>query len=57
MRRRRGASRRSATASLELRSPWVLSFATVLIMWTNHHKMFRLIRRSDHAFLMINGCC
>lgn len=34
---------------------YVLSFATVLIMWTNHHKMFRLIRRSNHAFLMING--
>lgn len=34
---------------------YVLSFATVLIMWTNHHKMFRLIRRSDHVFLMMNG--
>ncbi len=34
---------------------YVLSFATVLIMWTNHHKMFRLIRRSNHVFLMING--
>ncbi len=34
---------------------YVLSFATVLIMWTNHHKLFRLIRRSDHTFLMING--
>jgi uncharacterized membrane protein len=34
---------------------YALSFATVLIMWTNHHKMFRLIRRSNHVFLMING--
>ena len=34
---------------------YVLSFATVLIMWTNHHRLFRLIRRSDHTFLMING--
>ena len=34
---------------------YVLSFVTVLIMWTNHHKLFRLIRRSDHTFLVING--
>jgi uncharacterized membrane protein len=34
---------------------YVLSFVTVLIMWTNHHKLFRHIRRSDHTFLMING--
>lgn len=34
---------------------YVLSFITVLIMWTNHHKLFRLIRRSNHTFLMING--
>jgi uncharacterized membrane protein len=34
---------------------YVLSFMTVLIMWTNHHKLFRLIRRSNHTFLMING--
>jgi uncharacterized membrane protein len=34
---------------------YVLSFVTVLIMWTNHHKLFRHIRRSNHTFLMING--
>ncbi len=34
---------------------YVLSFATVLIMWANHHRMFRLIRRSNHVFLMLNG--
>lgn len=34
---------------------YVLSFVTVLIMWVNHHKLFRLIQRSDHIFLMING--
>jgi len=34
---------------------YVLSFVTVLIMWTNHHKLFRLIRRSNHTFLTING--
>jgi uncharacterized membrane protein len=34
---------------------YLLSFITVLIMWTNHHKLFGLIRRSNHTFLMING--
>jgi uncharacterized membrane protein len=34
---------------------YLLSFVTILIMWSNHHKLFRLIRRSDHVFLMING--
>jgi uncharacterized membrane protein len=34
---------------------YVLSFVTVLIMWTNHHKVFRLIRRTDPTFLLING--
>lgn len=31
------------------------SFLTVLIMWMNHHKLFRHIRRSDHVFLLLNG--
>ena len=34
---------------------YVLSFATILVIWTNHHKLFRLIRRCNHTFLMING--
>jgi uncharacterized membrane protein len=34
---------------------YMLSFVTVLIMWINHHKLFRLIRRSSHTFLLING--
>ncbi len=24
-------------------------------MWVNHHKLFEQIRRTDHAFLIING--
>ena len=32
-----------------------LSFLTVLIMWINHHNLFRLIRRTDHLFLLLNG--
>lgn len=34
---------------------YALSFVTILIMWINHHALFKLIRRSDHAFMMING--
>jgi len=31
------------------------SFATILIMWVNHHNLFALIHRTDHAFLLLNG--
>jgi uncharacterized membrane protein len=34
---------------------YVLSFVTILIMWVNHHALFTMIRRINHAFLMING--
>ena len=34
---------------------YVISFATVLIMWANHHKMFVHIRRVTHPFLLLNG--
>ena len=34
---------------------YALSFVTILIMWVNHHRMFRHIRRTNHAFLMLNG--
>jgi uncharacterized membrane protein len=31
------------------------SFGTILIIWVNHHNLFNLIRRTDRAFLFING--
>lgn len=31
------------------------SFLVILIMWINHHRLFRLFRRVDHNFLIING--
>ncbi len=31
------------------------SFATVLIMWVNHHNMFRPIRRIDNRLMFLNG--
>ena len=34
---------------------YVVSFLTILIMWINHHTLFKLITRTDHVFLMING--
>jgi uncharacterized membrane protein len=34
---------------------YVTSFATIFIMWVNHHVIFRSIRRADHALLLLNG--
>jgi uncharacterized membrane protein len=34
---------------------FVSSFASILIMWVNHHRMFTFIRRSDARFLYANG--
>jgi TMEM175 potassium channel family protein len=45
----------------ELLSQWpsyiafLISFATILIMWVNHHNMFKLIHKSDTVFLFANG--
>jgi uncharacterized membrane protein len=34
---------------------FVTSFVTVLIMWINHHNLFKMIHRTDHNFLLLNG--
>jgi uncharacterized membrane protein len=34
---------------------YVTSFATILIMWMNHHLIFRAFRRTDHGLLLLNG--
>lgn len=34
---------------------FLTSFVTILVMWVNHHRIFSLVRRSDHAFLYWNG--
>ena len=34
---------------------YVLSFLTVLIVWVNHHALFRIIRRTDQPFMLLNG--
>ncbi len=32
-----------------------ISFATILIMWVNHHSMFKLIHKSNSLFMFANG--
>ena len=34
---------------------FVTSFATIGIMWINHHKLFNLLHRTDHLLLILNG--
>jgi uncharacterized membrane protein len=34
---------------------YLTSFATLLVMWVNHHKLFTHIRRTTSAFLFLNG--
>ncbi|MGA7671328.1 MAG: TMEM175 family protein [Nitrolancea sp.] len=34
---------------------YAISFVVILIMWVNHHLVFKLIDHSDRRFLMING--
>lgn len=34
---------------------YALSFLVILIMWVNHHTIFRLINRIDRRFLILNG--
>src|SRR5438105_9560046 len=34
---------------------FITSFATILIMWINHHRMFHLIGHADDRLLLYNG--
>lgn len=34
---------------------YFVAFLSILIMWVNHHTLFRHIRRIDRPFLIING--
>lgn len=34
---------------------YVTSFLSVLVIWINHHNIFRQIRRVDQSFLVLNG--
>lgn len=34
---------------------YFISFVTILIMWVSHHRLFTYIKRSNDAFLFLNG--
>ncbi len=34
---------------------YLTSFATILVMWLNHHNLFKQIKRADHTLLLLNG--
>jgi uncharacterized membrane protein len=34
---------------------YVTSFATILVMWVNHHTLFKLIGRADRLLMIYNG--
>ncbi len=34
---------------------YIISFVTILIMWVNHHSLFKRIVRCDHWLLLLNG--
>jgi uncharacterized membrane protein len=34
---------------------YLMSFAVILVMWVNHHRIFTVVRKTDHAFLFWNG--
>jgi len=34
---------------------YLTSFATILVMWLNHHNLFKQITRADHTLLLLNG--
>lgn len=34
---------------------YIISFAFILIMWVNHHRMLKYIARADHGLLLFNG--
>ena len=34
---------------------FLISFSTILIMWMNHHAMFKLVQKTDGVFMFANG--
>jgi len=34
---------------------YIISFATILVTWINHHAIMRLVGRTDHTFMLLNG--
>jgi uncharacterized membrane protein len=36
---------------------YVVSFATIGVIWINHHAMLRRWKAVDHTVLLLNLCC
>jgi TMEM175 potassium channel family protein len=34
---------------------YAISFGTILVMWLNHHALFKVIKRIDNRFILLNG--
>ncbi|HEX5068570.1 MAG TPA: TMEM175 family protein [Vicinamibacterales bacterium] len=34
---------------------YFMSFAVVLVLWVNHHRVFTIVRRTDRSFMFWNG--
>jgi uncharacterized membrane protein len=47
--------RRALVAQWPSYAAFLVSFATIGIMWLHHHRLFTLIHRVDHTLLMLNG--
>ncbi len=43
------------TRQLPIYVAFTISFATILIMWMNHHTMFKMVQKSDGVFMLANG--
>ena len=48
------ALRTALLHSLSQLLPYITSFATIGIIWLNHHSMFHFVQRVDHATLTLN---
>ncbi|MGH2807505.1 MAG: TMEM175 family protein [Actinomycetota bacterium] len=54
------SERGGASLTLALRELWpsfaayAVSFLQIGVMWANHHNRFKVIRRSDHALIVLN---
>ncbi|HET7226063.1 MAG TPA: TMEM175 family protein [Candidatus Eisenbacteria bacterium] len=50
-----GALGRELAAAWPSYVAFLASFATIGIMWLNHHRLFRLIGRADHGLMVANA--
>ncbi|HMA32925.1 MAG TPA: TMEM175 family protein, partial [Chloroflexia bacterium] len=46
---------RALSLSWPTYASFLISFATILIMWLNHHSILKLVQKTDSVFLFANG--